>query len=232
MTYFIYQLDILSIMLYIVSTPIGNMDDITYRAVHTLRDSDFIVCEDTRTTGKLLRHFEIPKKKLMSYNDYNSQKRIPEILSHLKEGLSGSIVSENGTPAVSDPGYKLIQACIEEDIKVVPIPGPTAFVTGLVGSGLPTDSFSFFGFLPKSKKKKEDLFKGSIGRTAIFYESPHRIVKTLKALADIQPDRDVCVARELTKRFEEFTRGTATEVLENFKERPKIKGEIVLLLGK
>lgn len=219
-------------MLYVVSTPIGNMDDITYRAVHTLRDSDFIVCEDTRTTGKLLRHFEIPKKKLMSYNDYNSQKRIPEIISHLKEGLSGSIVSENGTPAVSDPGFKLIQACIDEKITVVPIPGATAFVSGLVASGAPTDAFSFFGFLPKSKKKKEDLFEGSLGRTAIFYESPHRILKTLKTLADIQPDRYVCVAREITKRFEEFVRGTAAEVLENIKERKKVKGEIVLILGK
>lgn len=220
-------------MLFIVSTPIGNMSDITLRAIETLKSSDAVVAEDTRSAGRLLKRLEIPKKPFISYNDHNSARKIPMVISMLREGKAVSLVSENGTPAISDPGFKLIRECIREGLDVVPIPGPSAFVAALVASGLPTDEFTFYGFLPKSEKKRKDMIQrvDEEGRTGIFYESPHRIIKTLSLLADILPKNQICLARELTKKFEEFLRGTPKEVLEAFmKKRPK--GEMVLVIGK
>lgn len=217
-------------MLYIISTPIGNLKDITLRAIETLKEVDLIVAEDTRSAGKLLKHYEIPKKPYVSYNDYNAIKKIPGIIDKLKEGNTIALVSENGTPCISDPGYKLVRECIKNNISVVPIPGPTAFLPAIVASGLPTDKFAFYGFLPKSKKKKLDCFTKVFEEnvTGIFYESPHRIVKTLELLSEQYPEANVCIAREITKKFEEFIRGKPSEILAQLK-RPK--GEFVLIIG-
>lgn len=219
-------------MLYVISTPIGNLRDITLRAIDILKSVEYVVAEDTRTTGKLLKAYEIPKKPYISYNDYNSKKRIPHILELLNQGKDIALVSENGTPGISDPGYRLIKECVDKGIKVIPVPGATAFVPALVSSGLATDKFTFYGFLPKSKKKKADLFKKvrDDGTTGIFYESCHRIVKTLETLDEIYPESDCCVAREITKKFEEFLRGTPKNILNGLGSKPK--GEFVLILGK
>ena len=219
-------------MLYIVSTPIGNLKDITLRAIDTLSEVDVIVSEDTRSTGMLLKAHNIEKKPFISYNDYNAHKRIPEIIEILRQDKTAALVSENGTPAISDPGYKLIKKCIENNIKVVPIPGCTALIPALVASGFPTDKFAFYGFLPKTEKKKTDVFNTAVesGMTSIFYESPHRIKKTLAVLERIIPDGEICIGRELTKRFEEFLRGKPSEIINNMAEKPK--GELVLVISK
>ncbi len=218
-------------MLYIVPTPIGNLRDITLRSIDVLKKVDMIVTEDTRRTGKLLKEYEIPKKAYISYNDYNAQKKIPLIIKKLKEDYIIALVSENGTPAISDPGYKLIRECIKENISIIPIPGCAAFVPAIVGSGLPTDKFTFYGFLPKGEKKKKELISIAIktNTTAIFYESPHRIKKTCEVLKNEFPFVNICVARELTKKFEEFIRGSALEVYEKLPEKPK--GEFVLVVS-
>ncbi|MGM5482410.1 MAG: 16S rRNA (cytidine(1402)-2'-O)-methyltransferase [Nanobdellota archaeon] len=215
-------------MLYIVSTPIGNMGDITKRAIETLSTVEYVLAEDTRTTGKLLKYNNIPKKHFINYNDYNAKKRIPKIIELLKEGHHTALVSENGTPCVSDPGYKLIRECIKENIEVTPIPGPSAFLAALTVSGFPTDKFTFYGFFPKTKKKKLDLITKSKqgGMTAIFYESPHRIIKTLEILKDNYPDDNIFIARELTKRYEEFYRGNPKEIIEKLKP----KGEFTIIM--
>jgi len=214
-------------MLYIVSTPIGNLKDITLRAIETLKQVDIIAAEDTRRTRILLNHYDI-KNKVISYNDYNKNRRIPHLIKILKENKSVALVSDSGTPGISDPGYNLINEAIENDIKVIPVPGPTAVISALVCSGLPTDSFEFHGFLLKKEKKKIEFLK-NITKTTIVYESPYRIEKTLKLLDDVIPDAKVCLARELTKRFEEFIRGTPEEIIKKI-GNIKIKGEIVLVI--
>ncbi|OGW84073.1 MAG: 16S rRNA (cytidine(1402)-2'-O)-methyltransferase, partial [Omnitrophica bacterium RIFCSPHIGHO2_02_FULL_51_18] len=189
-------------MLYIVATPIGNLSDITFRAVETLKKVNFIACEDTRHSKFLLDHYGI-KKPLVSYHDFSEKKRAPEILEKLKAGQSVALVSDAGTPGIADPGYRLIRAAIDEGIRVEALPGPSAFLTALILSGLPMHSFVFEGFLPvKSGQKRAKLLSfRDEKRTVIFYESPHRFLKTLELMKDTLDDIDIVVARELTKKF-------------------------------
>ena len=217
--------------LFIVSTPIGNLADITFRAVETLKAVSFIAAEDTRRTRKLLNHFDI-KTKLISYYEHNRFARIPQILQHLESGKDVAVVTDAGTPGVSDPAYKLIRSVIQVDVKVEPIPGPSAFLTALVASGLPTDRFLFVGFLPPKKgrrKKLSDL--ASHEATLILYENPKRVVKTLSDIATFLGDRPAVVCRELTKVHEEIIRGTISELLSYFSQESP-RGECVIMIGK
>jgi len=216
--------------LYIVSTPIGNLEDITLRALRILREADLICAEDTRTTRKLLTHYQI-QNRLLSCHSYNVKQRIPQILSKLQQGQRIALVSEAGTPGISDPGHTLVMAAIREQIPVVPIPGPSAAIAALMASGLPTDRFVFEGFLPRKKGRQSKLqqLKDEPG-TIILYESPHRIRKTIEDIVNIFGNRYIVLARELTKRFEEFIRGYASDILQLLEERD-LKGEIVLLVA-
>ena len=219
--------------LYVVATPIGNLEDITVRALRVLREVELIACEDTRQTRKLLEHYGI-EKPTISYHDYNEQERARELLTKLQEGQSIAQVSDAGMPGISDPGYRVVKLAIEQGITVVPIPGPSALVTALAASGLPTDAFEFRGFLPaKSGQRRTALESvGDVQQTVIFYEAPHRILETLQEIAEILgPHRQVVIARELTKIHEEFIRGTAGEVLKILHGR-ELRGEITLLIGK
>ncbi len=216
--------------LYIVSTPIGNLQDITLRALAVLRQVDFICAEDTRTTGRLLQHFEITTP-MVSFYSYNQRRRIPGIIKRLLGGESAALVSEAGTPGISDPGYLLIRAAIDAGVPVSPIPGAVAFVAAVVASGLPTHRIVFEGFLPKKKgrlKKMRQLAEEN--GTVVIYESPHRILKTLEEIVNIFGNRYIVLAREITKKFEEFIRGSAEEVLQVVRQR-NIKGEIVLVIA-
>ncbi|MDH5683461.1 MAG: 16S rRNA (cytidine(1402)-2'-O)-methyltransferase [candidate division WOR-3 bacterium] len=216
--------------LYIVSTPIGNLEDITLRALSVLKEVDLIACEDTRRTGMLLAHYQI-KNRLISYHEYNKLKRTPEILELLRQGKRVALVSDAGTPGISDPGFYLIRAAIEHNYKVISIPGASAILAGIVIAGLPSDRFAFEGFLPKregrKKKKLEDLKYEQ--RTMIFYDSPNRVKKTLNDMLNIFTDRRIVLVRELTKKFEETIRGKISEVLEILEKR-ELKGEIVLIV--
>jgi len=219
-------------MLYIISTPIGNMKDITLRAVDVLRDVDLILAEDTRRTGKLLKEYGI-SKKMLSYNDANKTRRSLEAVELMKQGKDIALVSDSGTPCISDPGFYVVREAIKYNIDVSPIPGASAFVAALVASGLPTDKFGFLGFFPKKEgKKKETLFwiSKTEGMTFIYYESPHRIMKTLKLMDEIIPDRQIVIGREITKKFEEFIRGSVKEVYSKIQNKT-IKGEIVVLIN-
>lgn len=220
--------------LFVVSTPIGNLEDITYRAVKTLENSGIIACEDTRRTRILLDHYKITGKSLVSFYSYNQQYRIDGLIESLRNGKSIALVSDSGTPCISDPGYMLVKRCIDENIPVEVIPGPSALVTALVGSGLPTNSFVFLGFLPKKsgKMKKALLNCAGLEKTIIFYESPFRIASTLETCREAFVDYNVnCViARELTKIYEEYIRGSLDAVIGDLKARQKIKGEIIALL--
>ncbi len=216
--------------LYVVSTPIGNLDDITFRAVDTLKNVDLIACEDTRRTLILLEKFGIAKK-LVSYYNYNERQRAEELISLLKSGKNIALVSDSGTPGISDPGYTLIKRAIEEDIQVIPIPGPTAFVSALIISGLPMDEFVFVGFLPHKKGRKTKLQKlAQEERTIVLYESPHRLLKTLNEILETFGDREIAIAKELTKVHEEVFRGKVSEVL-NRLTPDKIKGEFVIVIS-
>ena len=219
--------------LYLVATPIGNLEDITYRAVRTLREADLIACEDTRQTRKLLDHYGI-RKPLVSYHEHNEAARSEELISRLETGASVALVSDAGMPLVSDPGYRVVIAAIRAGIPVVPVPGPSALVAALAASGLATDSFSFGGFLPAKAGQREKALETLRDQTAtaIFYETPHRIVEALADIERVLGDRPVVVARELTKMHEEFVRGTASEVREALAGRAAVKGEITLLIGK
>lgn len=216
--------------LYIVSTPIGNLEDITLRALSILKEVDLIACEDTRRTGILLNHYQI-KNHLTSYHEFNKLRRTPEILELLKQGKSVALVSDAGTPGISDPGFYLIRAAIEKNYRVIPIPGASAILAGIVVSGLPSDRFAFEGFLPKregrKKKKLEDLKFEE--RTMIFYDSPNRVKKTLNDMMEIFADRKIVLVRELTKKFEETIRGKISEIIEILEQR-EVKGEIVLIV--
>ena len=216
--------------LFLVSTPIGNLEDITLRAIRTLKEVDFILTEDTRTSGRLLKHFNI-SNKIVSYYSYNENKRIPKIIKNILEGENVALISEAGTPLISDPGYKLVVAAIQNNIPIIPIPGVSALLTALVVSGLPTDRFFFQGFLPR-KKGRQTLFKklSLIEETIIIYESPHRIQKTIEDIVKNIGNRYIVVARELTKKFEEIIRGYAIDIQRELSSM-KVKGEIVLLVA-
>jgi 16S rRNA (cytidine1402-2'-O)-methyltransferase len=214
----------------IVPTPIGNLGDITLRAIKVLESSDLILAEDTRKTGILLKHLEI-KRPMRSFHIFNEHGLLKNVIGMLKEGQEISLVSDAGTPAISDPGFLLVRECIENDIHVECLPGATAFVPALVNSGLPCDSFVFEGFLPpkKGRQTKLESLKEE-PRTMIFYESPHRLLKCLNEFVEVfGPERRGCVSRELTKIHEENVRGSLSEILANFAER-SIKGEIVIIV--
>ncbi len=216
--------------LYLCATPIGNLQDITLRVLETLKTVDLIACEDTRKTLQLLNHFSI-SKPVTSYYEHNKMVKGDVLLQQLKEGKNIALVSDAGMPGISDPGYDLVQQCLEEDIPFTVLPGAVAAVTGLVLSGLPTQRFAFEGFIPRVKKERLQFFQNlrQEERTMIFYESPHRLEDTLKTMAEVFPDRPMAAARELTKKFEEIVRGTPSEVLAHFAEQG-IRGEFVLLL--
>ncbi len=219
--------------LYIVGTPIGNLEDITLRALRVLRNADRIACEDTRQTQKLLNHYEI-HTKTVSYHEHNEMTRAPELIVHLEDGESIALVTDAGMPGISDPGFRLITLAIRHGIKVVPVPGASAFLSALVASGLLSESFRFSGFLPAKTGQRRKLLEDIKGspRTQIFYEAPHRIVETLKDIVEVLgPARHLVIAREVTKLHEEFLRGRAAELLEEA-ERRELKGEITLLIGK
>ena len=217
-------------MLFIVSTPIGNLEDITFRAIRILKESNYVLAEDTRQTLKLFKHYDI-NNKLMSFNDHNKERKTPSVIKDLKLEKNIAIVSDSGTPGISDPGFYLIRECTKNNIKVCPVPGPTAVISALVSSGLPTDKFTFYGFLPKSKFKVKVILTKIKERkeTAVLYESPHRILKTLTTMSEIIHDKEVVIARELTKKFEEFIRGTPQEILEKIQDRT-LKGEITVII--
>jgi len=217
--------------LYIVPTPIGNLKDITFRAIDVLKDVDLILAEDTRTSWKLLKHFEINTRS-QSHHMHNEHKTVENIVQKLKSGMSIALISDAGTPAISDPGFLLTRACIENNIEVDCLPGATAFVPALVNSGLPNDKFVFEGFLPVKKGRQTRLkLLAEETRTIIFYESPHKLIKTLTHFCEyFGEDRQLSVSRELTKLYEEIIRGTAKEVLEYYTNKPP-KGEIVIVVG-
>ena len=220
--------------LYVVATPIGNLEDITLRALRVLKEVDLIACEDTRQTRKLLDHYGI-RTRTISYHEHNEMTRAAELIVNLEQGGRLALVSDAGMPSISDPGYRLISLAIRHHVPVVPVPGASAFVAALVASGLPTDSFKFNGFLPaKGGERRDELEKiRDVRRTVIYYEAPHRIVETLEDIVDILGgSRHVVIAREVTKLHEEFLRGRADEVLEQLRERGAVKGEITLLIGR
>lgn len=218
--------------LYLVATPIGNLEDITFRAVRTLKEVDLIACEDTRKSGILLKHFEIETPKT-SYHDFSKPEKVQKIISFLKEGKSVAVISDAGTPGISDPAFRLVNLALDSEVEIVPIPGACAGISALVASGAATDKFYFEGFLPVKKGRQTRLKEiAKIEQTIIFYESPHRILKTLKELSEYFPNRKVMACRELTKMYEEFVRGSFEEVIEDFKKRPSIKGEFVIIIDK
>lgn len=219
--------------LYVVSTPIGNLEDITYRAVRVLKEADLIACEDTRHTAKLLQHYGIDKPTV-SYHEHNEAARAEELVAKLEQGLSIAQVSDAGMPGISDPGYRVIKLAIEHGMRVVPVPGPSALIAALAAGGLPTDSFQFLGFLPAKSGQRRTMLEAqqNAQHTIVVYEAPHRIAATMQDIAEtLGAERPVVLARELTKVHEEFIRGTAAEVLARVQEH-ELKGEITLLIGK
>ncbi len=219
-------------ILHVVATPIGNLSDITLRALEVLKAVDVIACEDTRHTGRLLSHYKI-SSKLISLHDHNEAQRIEQILNLLEDEKSIALVSDAGTPLINDPGWRIVQAVIQAGGKVETLPGPAAFLTALVLSGLPTDRFVFEGFLPPKshgRRKRLEILNAD-SRTVIVYESPYRVVKTLTDIEAVCGNVAVCCARELTKKFEECVRGTAGEVLDHFKNKTP-KGEFVILFNR
>lgn len=216
--------------LYLVPTPIGNLEDMTFRAINVLKEVDFILAEDTRTSGKLLKHFEI-NTQMYSHHMHNEHKSVEGVVQRIQNGETCALISDAGTPAISDPGFLLTRACIQRNIDVECLPGATAFVPALVNSGLPNDRFVFEGFLPVKKGRQTRLlFLAEETRTMVFYESPHKLLKTLRHFIEyFGKDRLLSVSRELTKLFEETKRGTIEEVLEYYIEKPP-KGEIVIVV--
>lgn len=217
--------------LYLVATPIGNLADITHRALQVLSDVDLIACEDTRHTRKLLNHYGI-NTKTISYHEHNEQQRARQLVDLLKVGSNIAVVSDAGTPAISDPGFRLVQAAIEIEAPIVPIPGPSALISALIAAGLPTDEFFFAGFLPaKSNQRRARLEElKSIPGTLIFYEAPHRLASTLKDAHEVLGEREAVVARELTKLHEEIRRGRLSELAEHYANNAR--GEIVVLIDR
>jgi len=220
--------------LYLVATPIGNLEDITLRALRVLKEADVIACEDTRQTQKLLNHYAITTRTT-SYHEHNELTRAPELVLELEQGARIALVTDAGMPGISDPGFRLIGLAIRHHVPVVPIPGASAFLAALVASGLPTDSFRFSGFLPSKQSQRRTLLESvrESPRTQVFYEAPHRVKEALEDIVEILgATRHVVVAREVTKLHEEFLRGHAADILETFKARGEVKGEITLLIGK
>lgn len=217
--------------LFVVPTPIGNLEDITLRALQVLKSVDFILCEDTRTTHNLLKHFEI-EKRCMAYHIFNEHEQVGRYIQQIKSSESVALVSDAGTPGISDPGFLLVRECVANDIEVECLPGATAFVPALVQSGLPCSSFYFYGFLPH-KKGKESLLKkvAEMEETVVFYESPHRLVKTLEKMVEIMgPDRQISISKEISKIYAFTFRGSLSEALAHFQET-EVKGEFVLILA-
>ncbi len=219
-------------VVYLVATPVGNLEDITLRALRILREADLIACEDTRHTGRLLRHFGIDKP-LISCHEHNEAARSTEIAARAAEGASVAIVSDAGTPGIADPGFRVVSAALEQEVPVVPVPGPNAAIAALSASGLPTHRFVFLGFLPPKKSKRREALGAMRGAnaTTILYEAPHRILNTLEDLKEVLGDRRIAVGRELTKLHEEFLRGTVGSVLEELAGRAALKGEFVVIVG-
>jgi 16S rRNA (cytidine1402-2'-O)-methyltransferase len=219
-------------MLFVVATPIGNLGDITLRAVEALKSADVIAAEDTRRSGLLLKHLEI-KKPFVSYHEHNEAARTTELVERLGRGENVALITDAGMPGLSDPGLRLIRECIKRELPFTIIPGASSILMALLGSGFSTESFSFRGFLPvKSGQRERELRAATESdETAIFFESPYRLTKTLAACIDIMPERQLCVARELTKKFEEFRRGAASELLAHYQAHPP-KGEIVLVISR
>ncbi len=218
--------------LYVVATPIGNRDDITIRALNILGQVDLVAAEDTRHTGRLLAHHNI-KCRMISFHEHNERERTPDLINRLKAGSSVALVSNAGTPSVSDPGYRLVKEAIDSDIRVIPIPGVSAAITALCVAGMPTDSFVFVGFPAKKKARRLNQLNDLAGehRTIVFYESPRRISTFLEEIIDIMGDRYGVLAREMTKLHEEFIRGLLSEILSSLNARPAIKGECTLLVS-
>ncbi len=217
--------------LYVVTTPIGNMEDITLRALKTLGQVDLVAAEDTRHTGRLLAYHDI-KNNLISYHEHNEEARTPVLIHRLKTGSSVALVTNAGTPAVSDPGYRLVKAAIANDIRVIPIPGVSAVITAISAAGLPTDSFIFSGFPARKKSKRIEQLKALAkeNRTLIFYESPGRILTLMEEIINVMGDRYCVLCREMTKLHEEFLRGILSEIMDILRERPAVKGECTLLV--
>ena len=219
--------------IYLVATPIGNLEDITLRALRILKEADLIACEDTRHTRKLLEHFQI-RKPLVSYHEHNEAVRAEELALKAAAGAAVAVVSDAGMPGISDPGFCIVRSAIERGVRVVPVPGPVAVETALAASGLPTAAFRFCGFLPARQGERRRLLHSLAQETAtlIFYEAPHRILATLEDVAAVLGPRPAVVARELTKVHEEFLRGRADEILAELRSRPSVKGEITLLVAR
>jgi 16S rRNA (cytidine1402-2'-O)-methyltransferase len=218
-------------MLYLVATPIGNLGDITLRALEVLKSVDVVAAEDTRHSGLLMKHFGI-KKPFISYHEHNEAKRTAELVERLAAGENVALITDAGTPGLSDPGLRLVRECIQRELSFTIIPGPSSILTALVGSGFSTEKFSFCGFLPVKTGRRERELRAAAesAETVIFFESPYRLTKTLAACIDVMQDRQLCVARELTKKFEEFRRGTAGELLAHYEAHPP-KGEIALVIS-
>jgi 16S rRNA (cytidine1402-2'-O)-methyltransferase len=219
-------------MLYVVATPIGNLADITLRAIEALKSADLIAAEDTRRSGILLKHFEI-KKPFISYHEHNEATRTLQLVERLARGENIALITDAGTPGLSDPGLRLIRECIKRELPFTIIPGASSMLTALIGSGFSTEKFFFGGFLPVKSGQRERELQAAAEReeTTILFESPYRLTKTLAACVDFMPQRQLCVARELTKKFEEFRRGVASELLAHYEAHPP-KGEIVLVISR
>jgi 16S rRNA (cytidine1402-2'-O)-methyltransferase len=218
-------------MLFLVGSPIGNLSDITLRALAVLKDVAIVAAEDTRRSSILLKRFEI-SKPLVSFHEHNEARRTSELIEKMRGGEKVALITDAGMPSISDPGYRIVRACIENGIRVEVIPGPSALLTALVGSGLPTDRFYFGGFLPVKSGQRQREILAALARevTSIYFESPHRIIRSLEAIGRGDPTRLICVARELTKKFEEYRRGEAGAVLSHYATHPP-KGEITLLIS-
>src|ERR1700733_6979309 len=216
-------------MLFLIGSPIGNLGDVTYRAIEVLKEVALIAAEDTRRSSILLKRFEI-SKPLVSFHEHNEARRTSELVEKMRAGEKIALITDAGMPSISDPGYRIVRACIENGIRVEVIPGPSAVLTALVGSGLPTDRFYFGGFLPVKSGRREKELVAALARevTSVYFESPHRILRSLEIVAREDPTRMICVARELTKQFEEYRRGEVSEVLAHYAAHPP-KGEITFL---
>ena len=219
-------------VLYVISTPIGNLKDITLRALDILREADIVACEDTRTTGKLLSRYEI-RKKLTSYHEHNEVEKTGELIDALGRGLKVALVTDAGTPSISDPGYRIVKAASGKGYDVIPVPGASAAVASISVSGLPTSAFTFLGFPPRTRKKRLDLLERvkRYPETLVFYESPGRLIGTLEVIKEVFGDREACVSREVTKLHEEHLRGFMSGIMEELSGRERIKGEITIVVS-
>ena len=218
--------------LYIISTPIGNLSDISFRSIKILKELNYLICEDTRVTRKLLNHYEI-KSNLLSYNVFNENKLTGKYIKYLVDGKDMGLVSDAGTPCISDPGYKLVNKCRQLGIEVISIPGPSSLTSALSVSGLPSDSFYFEGFLPKKKGRKTKFeFLSSLQSTVVIFESPYRLVKTIQDIFDYMGNREICICKELTKVYERVMFGNVSNILELLNKEVKLKGEYVIIIAK